>query len=111
MVDIPAPTLSFPDISHSRGSRRDRFGWETEGITAQLTPNRREKFILFTDQLNLAVLGFGMWCRAHPVHPGSSWVWECECHIQQNKWNDGITKIGEKASRTEVQTLLQSGGD
>lgn len=105
--------MTFPVISHPRSSRRDHFGRETEGITAQLTPNQGEKFILFMDQLNLAVLGFGMWPRAGGhwekpgskllmvparlwVHPGSSWVWECECHIQQNKWNHGIIKIGKK---------------
>lgn len=39
-ADIPAPALSFPAISHSRASRRDRFRWKIEGITAQLTPNQ-----------------------------------------------------------------------
>lgn len=113
MADFPAPALTFPVISHSGASGRDHFRWETEGITAQPTPNRREKFILFMNLLNLAVLGFGMWPRAggHWEKPGSPWFWECECHIQQNKWNHGIIKIGEKPSRIEVQTPLQSGGD
>lgn len=30
------------------------------------------------------------------VYPGSSWVWECEWHIQRNKRNDRTIKVGKK---------------